>query len=175
MDCCLSLGRRVMPKQYRYTKKTGRPTKYDPAYSDRLLTFFSRKPYSTLKFIRQASDPPLLIDFAASIHVHLATLYDWEKAHTEFHEALQQARELQHKYYLICGVLGLTNPAITALILKNNHGYKDRNGNGNGHGDGNGGNTHIQVTVKLEAPKEQLAGSILSHISRRTALAPDHA
>lgn len=43
------------------------------------------------------------------------------------------------------------------------------------NGNGNGGDTHVHVTVRVEAPKEELAGSILSHLSRRTALAADHA
>lgn len=52
-------------------------------------------------------------------------------------------------------------------------GYK--NGNGNGNGNGHGGETHVHITVNVEAPKEALAGSILAHLSRRTALAADHA
>ena len=126
-----------MPRRYHYTKKTGRPTKYHPTYCQKLRTFFRRRtPYRTINEIareegvvsriRQANDPPLLVDFARTIKVHLATLYDWEKAHPQFHEALEEARALQEKYYVTCGVLGLTNPTITALILKNNHGYKDR-------------------------------------------------
>lgn len=114
----------------------GRPSKYDPAYCEQLLAFGANDPYSTLKivegesgkiaFIRQANDPPLLVNFALKIGVHLDTLYAWGEAHPEFSEALGRFKAFQERYYVTCGTLGLSNAAITKLILMNHHGYKDR-------------------------------------------------
>lgn len=105
----------------------GRPSKYDPSYPKRLLTFFSqRKPYRRTKLGLQANDPPLLFDFAELVKVWPSTLEDWGRAHEEFCRALEWAKAYQRKYLVTCGVLGLTNSAITALELKNNHGYRDK-------------------------------------------------
>ena len=112
----------------------GRPSKYDPAYGQQLIAFMARKPYAVLRqmdgetgkisLLRQANDPPLLVDFAAKIKVTHRTLDEWAKVHPEFSLALEEAKQLQHRYYVTCGVLGVTNPTIPALIIKNNHRHK---------------------------------------------------
>lgn len=115
----------------------GRPTKYDPAYCQQIVEFIAaRAPYVFLKeaegdsgkirLVRQANDPPLLVDFARAIGVSVRTIAEWGHAHPAFSQALEDAKALQERFYLTCGFLGLSNPTITALILKNNHGYRDK-------------------------------------------------
>lgn len=115
----------------------GRPTKYRPEYPMQLVKYFaSRKPYTTvrmvdgesgqIKVLRHANDPPLLVDFARKIKVTHRTLEEWAHVHPEFFRALEEAKRLQEKFFLTCGFLGLSNPTITALVLKSNHGYRDK-------------------------------------------------
>src|SRR3990167_2177951 len=144
----------------------GRPSKYDPSHPNQLISFFSQHPaYQVLNGVRVPSDPPVLLAFAAEIGVGPPQLYDWEKIHPEFHEALDWWRAFSHLYLLTCGLLGLTNPTITQLELKNNHGYRDRH---EVNGNGLGGETHYHYTVNVQANEDELARGILAAIRNRT-------
>lgn len=59
--------------------KVGRPTKYDPKYCQEIIDFMSTGKSLTA--------------FAGEIEINKATLYDWEKVHPDFHDAINIARQ----------------------------------------------------------------------------------
>ena len=74
-------------------KVWGRPSKYDPKYCDMIVDFM-RKGKS-------------LVGFAGTIGVHVDTLYEWEKVHADFSEAIKQARALCQLWWEDQGQVGL--------------------------------------------------------------------
>lgn len=144
----------------------GRPSKYDPRYCDALLTFFTREKFTVGAFGKLVpTEPPYFSAFARSLGVDDTTLDEWAKVHPKFSLAIKSAKRLQEEHLVTCGFLGASNPAVTIFLLKNNHGYKDRESNGNG----SNGDTHYHyTTINVDAPQEELASAILARLSRRT-------
>ncbi len=69
---------------------------------------------------------PMIEGFAEYIDVHKDTLYKWEKENPDFSDALDKIRKVQHNMLVKGGVSNRYNPAITKLMLMNNHGYKEK-------------------------------------------------
>lgn len=119
--------------------RRGRPTKYDSAYCGQLVKFFSEDPYKEVevthtntkgeswsRFELRPNDPPFFSAFARKINVDTDTLYEWVKQHPDFSVAMARARGLREEFIATCGFLGISNPQITALMLKTHHHYSDR-------------------------------------------------
>lgn len=64
----------------------GRPTTYDPKYCDEIITFMS--------------DGSHVIEFAAEIGTHKATLYRWAEEHEEFRDALEVAKTKSLRWWI---------------------------------------------------------------------------
>lgn len=167
-----------MPKKYHYTKKTGRPTKYKPAYCRQIIAYMRRggkrfhKPMVVDKAIVNhplGLLPAYFEGFAGKIGVTTETLSEWCRVHPEFSDSHKKAKEIQLQR-LLDGLLGQNyNPAGAIFVLKNGHGYKDRldlNGNGLKSGD-----THYHyTTINVDAKPEELVSDILAELSRRPAI-----
>lgn len=109
-----------MSKQYNYTVKTGRPTKYDPSFIDEVDKYISSL---------NDTEVPLKEDFAYRLGVDDDTLDNWAKVHKEFFGSLKRIMQRQKIQLINDGIYGgkEVNPTITKLLLQNNHGMKERN------------------------------------------------
>ncbi|MEK9809966.1 MAG: terminase small subunit [Candidatus Nanopelagicales bacterium] len=67
-------------------KPVGRPSKYDPAYCAAALDFVGMQGKS-------------IEEFAAHLQVHRDTVYEWEKVHPAFSDALTRAREFSEAFW----------------------------------------------------------------------------
>lgn len=69
---------------------------------------------------------PTVEGFAQFIGVNKTSLYEWEKIHPIFSNALDKIRTEQQKRLIDNGLSGDYNPVIAKLILSANHGMKER-------------------------------------------------
>lgn len=69
---------------------------------------------------------PTVEGFAMFIGVNKTSLYEWEKKHPAFSNALSKIREEQRHRLLNKGLSGDYNPVIAKLILSSNHGMSDK-------------------------------------------------
>lgn len=74
-------------------KVWGRPTKYDPKYCDEIVEFMS--------------DGSSLTGFAAHIMVTRETVYEWERKHPDFSDAIKVARQKSQEWWEKAGKSGL--------------------------------------------------------------------
>lgn len=123
-----------MPKKYHYTKKTGRPTKFDSEKFLKKLDEYlelrqdkvevvtnNRGGVSRLYQVRL----PTIEGFIAFLHFAKRTVYDWRDIHPEVEEALERIKQEQLQRLIDEGLGGYYNPTITKLILSANHGMKE--------------------------------------------------
>lgn len=111
-------------------KKIGRPSKYQSAYCEMLVAYFSKPAHRTLvrvdprtgleKETYVANPLPTLIRFAKSIGVDVSTLNNWRKRYPEFATAVQMAKGLQKDVLIQNGLLRLWDPRFTMFIALNN-------------------------------------------------------
>lgn len=111
-----------MPKQYNYTMKTGRPSKYDPSFIDELDKYLKTTG-------REQQSLPTIQGFSLWLDVNDETLTEWSKTHPEFSATIERLKKLQAKQLIDDGVYGgkEVNATIVKLLLMNNHGMKERN------------------------------------------------
>jgi len=69
---------------------------------------------------------PTLEGFAVFIGVNKTTLYEWEKDHEEFSNALDLIRSEQQERLINNGLAGTYNSTIAKLILSSNHGMREK-------------------------------------------------
>lgn len=108
-------------KKYNYTKKTGRPTKYDP--------FFIQKVDEYLQTTgREQTHLPKIVSFARYIDVSKDTLYEWAKAHKDFSDAIDKIMAAQEETLVDDGIYGgkEINVTIVKLMLMNNFGMREK-------------------------------------------------
>ncbi|MEI6745740.1 MAG: terminase small subunit [Methylococcaceae bacterium] len=121
--------------------KMGRPTKYKPEYCQQIINHFSNnEAYVVLNnddddTKRKAflNRPITMYGFAQKIGVDVDTVANWANARDEngrlenpdFFSAYKAAMTMQAAMILEGSMAGVYNPNISALILKNNHGYRD--------------------------------------------------
>lgn len=106
-----------MPKQYNYTEKTGRPTKYDAKYCNELIN------HMALGFSFES--------FAGKIDVAESTINLWQIEHPEFSEAHQIGKSKMRLFWEEMGIIGTTegknfNASAWALNMKNKLRWTDR-------------------------------------------------
>ena len=132
----------ILPKSNGHKKEPaprGRPSKYDSKYCQAIVRFFNKPAYREAEVVHtnrkgetwshfedKANPPPFVSAFSRKIKVNIDTIYEWAKVHPDFSEALRVATQLKEEHVVTCGFLGLSNPNITALMLKTHHGYRDR-------------------------------------------------
>lgn len=127
-------------KKYHYTKKTGRPSSYDPKYCDELIKFFSvehfeekvvarvtgKNDYEKEEFKEIANKIPFINAFARKIGVSHDTLYEWARVHPEFSASMSRAKDLQAEMIVSNALKGLYQPHFAFFAMKNMHGWKDK-------------------------------------------------
>jgi len=103
----------------------GRPSEYKEEYINKVDeylkettdTFINGKVYVQL---------PTIEDFARYIDVNKTTLYEWEKKHAIFSNALEKIRDEQRRRLLNNGLSNTYNSAIAKLILSANHNMREK-------------------------------------------------
>lgn len=94
----------------------GRPTKYNSAYCQTVI----------LMMTEGAS----MVEIAAEIGVNKTTLYEWEKAHEEFSNALKKGRAFSEAWWVREGRTNLKdrnfNHVLWYMNMKNRFGWKDK-------------------------------------------------
>lgn len=107
----------------------GRPTKYTDDMPQRVLEWLKSK-QDEVKF--NGSVPTLTVKLptmeglASHLDVNKTTLYEWEKDHARFSNALDRVRTEQHDRLISSGLSGAYNSTIAKLVLSSNHGYTDK-------------------------------------------------
>lgn len=126
-------------KVYNYTKKTGRPPKYEGDKTvDKVYEYINSCIDEIEIFDKTVGDKsnsyervlktkiPTLAGLALYLEVNKATVYEWGKEYKEFSNALDDLTSLQEEKLLNGGVSGTYNSTISKLILSSNHGYKEK-------------------------------------------------
>lgn len=101
--------------------KVGRPTKYRKEYVEEVDKYL-------MTTGREQTSLPMIEGFALYLGVNKTTLYEWEKKHSRFSNALDKIRTIQKKQLVDDGIYGgkEVNSTIVKLLLQNNHGMKER-------------------------------------------------
>ena len=122
-------------------RKTGRPSKYDPLFCQRLLAFVEKggrtvyKPLVVSVGNNGGSEivnhpvgklPARLTAFARTIGADHSSVETWRTKHPEFGAAYATAKIITEEQKLDGVQAGYLNPAGVIIDLKNNHGYRDR-------------------------------------------------
>ena len=113
----------------------GRPTLYTPDMPERLEGYMRNCPDKL----------PSKAGFAIFVGVHVNTVDNWGRKHSEFLWALRRLHTLQESVLLNKGLSGEFNSTICKLLLCNNHGYKSRR-------DMTSGDKLINSTINIIAP-----------------------
>jgi hypothetical protein len=79
-----------------------RPSLYDPAYCERVIEL--------------GQGGASIVEMAHALGVVKQTLYDWEKAHPEFLDALTRAREASQVWWEVAGRVGLVADKFNASV-----------------------------------------------------------
>lgn len=120
------------------TKPLGRPTTYDPIYIskvDEYLAIKQDEDYQVTTFAGTNGDKvenklrvklPTVEGFALFIGCNKTSLYEWEKIHPDFSNALDKIRQEQKERLLDKGLSGDYNSTIAKLILSSNHGMREK-------------------------------------------------
>ena len=101
----------------------GRPSKYKEEYCQQLLDYFSIEHF---KENGKGEEFPMFIGFARSLKVNIDTLHEWRKVHPSFSEAYKTAKSFQEHMLVNNSLLNRYNPYFAQFILKNGHGYRDK-------------------------------------------------
>ncbi len=119
----------------------GQPTKYKKEYCEQIVAYFRDfEPFDEIpvseeqdengkiktKMKRVPAAPPSLTKFATKLNVSRETLHVWRRAHKEFFDAFNKAKEIYEEIYTDGAVLNMYNPYFTALIMKNRFAWKDK-------------------------------------------------
>lgn len=100
-----------------------RPSEYKEEYVDKVDEYLS----ITVDTIEEKKVKlPTIEGFARYIGVNKTSLYEWEKKHDIFSNALDKIRQEQQQRLLDNGLAGTYNPTIAKLVLSANHGMREK-------------------------------------------------
>jgi hypothetical protein len=136
--------------------KVGRPTQYKPEYVKKADEYLEACQDEEVQKVKQANSEvgyemyenklkvklPTIEGFAAVLGVNKTTLYEWEKEHRQFSNALDKIRAEQHDRLINNGLSGDYNPTIAKLVLSSNHGYAEKTDM----------STHLNHSLDVEDP-----------------------
>lgn len=106
------------PKKYNYTKKTGRPTKYNKERIQQVSDY--------QKMSLEISELPTIEGLAGYLNITTDTIWRWTKSHKKFSDAIKVLKEKQAHLMQSKAISGEYNATMSIFLLKNNHGFKDR-------------------------------------------------
>jgi len=104
-----------------------RPSEYKEEYiqaADEYLA--SQQDYQDEDLNKLRVKLPTIEGFALFIGVNKTSLYEWEKIHPAFSNALDKIRTEQKERLLNNGLSGDYNPTIAKLVLSANHGMAEK-------------------------------------------------
>lgn len=116
----------------------GRPSKYKEEYIEKVDEYIELNQDEEVQKVKQSSEKyemfdnklkvslPTIEGFALFIGVNKTTLYEWEKDHDLFSNALDKIRIEQQKRLINSGLSGDYNSTIAKLILSSNHGMREK-------------------------------------------------
>lgn len=116
----------------------GRPSKYDPIFIEEVSKYLEERQDEIAEYHKtrgEKSDSfdrlvrvklPTIEGFALFIGVNKTTLYEWEKEHPEFSNALDHIRTKQQERLIDGGLSGDYNPMIAKLVLSANHNMREK-------------------------------------------------
>lgn len=108
----------------------GRPTKYDDTVIDKTVEYLKAHQDSYVKTddgrVKIKVNLPTIEGLASFIGVNKTTLYEWEKDHEDFSNALDTIRTEQQNRLINSGLSGDYNSTIAKLILSSNHGMREK-------------------------------------------------
>ena len=106
----------------------GRPTDYRPEMVEKVRQYFSDfEPFETVDGKRVANPPPMKIDIAKKLGVSRDAVWDWEKKHEEFGNAIKNGMENVYPEILQTNaMLGLYAQPFAIFSAKNRMGWHDR-------------------------------------------------
>ena len=140
----------------------GRPSKYRPEFVAKVEEYLDECVDEETEFHKTRGDKsdsyerilhvrlPMIEDFARYLQVDVTTLYEWEKHHSEFSQALEHIKEEQKRRLLNEGLSGNYNPLIAKLVLSANHDMKEKS-------DVTSGGEAIKsavLNIEYQSPKE---------------------
>jgi len=101
--------------------KRGRPTKYDPLFSERVDRYLETVG-------REQTTLPTVEGYAVYLGVSRDSLYEWAKLYPDFSDTLKKISTYQKIQLINDGIYGgkEVNATIVKLMLQNNHGMKER-------------------------------------------------
>lgn len=118
--------------------KMGRPTEYKEVYISKVDEYLKIHQDEEKQVVKQSSEKyemfdnklkvklPTIEGFALFIGVNKTSLYEWEKKHEQFSNALEKIRQEQQQRLINNGLSGDYNPTIAKLILSSNHGMREK-------------------------------------------------
>ena len=104
----------------------GCPTKYDPKYCQEMIDFFDRDYTEKIHNKIEACNFPSIAGFARKIGVAKKTLYNWAEQHPDFLHVLERCKDVQEDILINNSLKGSYNAAFSQFLLKNTHGFKDK-------------------------------------------------
>lgn len=116
----------------------GRPTKYDESFVEKAEEYLELHQDEEVQVVKQSSEKyemfdnklkvklPTIEGFARFLGVNKTTLYEWEKDHKDFSNALDKIRTEQQERLINSGLSGDYNSTIAKLILSSNHGMREK-------------------------------------------------
>ena len=105
--------------------KVGRPTEYKDEYVDKVDVYLTMCEDTVTEQGKLKVSLPTTDGFARFLGVARSSLYEWEKQHQEFSDALEKVRVEQKERLLNMGLSNDYNSTIAKLILSSNHGMSD--------------------------------------------------
>ena len=69
---------------------------------------------------------PTIEGLASSLELGTRTLYDWEKTHADFSQAMDKLRDAQKQLLITNGLTGGYNTRFSMFLLKANHGMTEK-------------------------------------------------
>ena len=104
----------------------GRPTLYNEKYCQEMIDFFDRDYKQKSHGKIEACDFPSVAGFARKIGVAKSSLYKWASEHPEFSAVLARCKDIQEDILINNSLKGAYNAAFSQFLLKNTHGFKDK-------------------------------------------------
>jgi len=129
--------------------KGGRPTEYKEKYITDVAEYLELHQDTEKQVVKQSSEKyemydnklvvklPTIEGFARYINVNKTSLYEWEKKHPLFSNALDDIRQEQQQRLINSGLSGDYNSTIAKLILSSNHGMSEKMQQEHSNPDGN--------------------------------------
>ncbi|MES2224154.1 MAG: terminase small subunit [Patescibacteria group bacterium] len=127
-----------MPKKYKYTMKTGRPTDYSPEILKQTKEYILQCEDEYEEFHRtrgSKSDSydrlvrvklPTIEGLSVHLNVDRTTIYEWKGKYKDFSHTLGQLLAIQAERLQDGGLSGDYNPMIAKLILSSNHNMREK-------------------------------------------------